>query len=290
MAYPIIMHINYCEQGQSIGETCRKAADWGFDGVEFRRKRMDVDETKDEYLDELEKGVKASGLKEVLFGFPGPLVLNEDEAIRKREVDETVAFYTEVAERFGVRTINLLTGQLHNPDKSIAYFDYTKHGSFIVSDEQWRWQVEGCREMADRLEGVDIKFGFETHPVYVHDTIEATLKLVREIDRPSIGVNLDYGNLVGFDGHPSLEDAIDAVKGHLHYVHLKNSAPFRGAGGRLATSLAEGEINNRHFVRILRDIGYKGPICVEAPRGGDREWFAQSDIAYLKSILADLGV
>ncbi len=30
------MHINYCEQGQTIPEICEKAASWGFSGVEFR--------------------------------------------------------------------------------------------------------------------------------------------------------------------------------------------------------------------------------------------------------------
>ena len=37
MEWPIIMHVNYCEQGQTIEEICEKAVKWGFDGVEFRR-------------------------------------------------------------------------------------------------------------------------------------------------------------------------------------------------------------------------------------------------------------
>ncbi len=36
-------------------------------------------------------------------------------------------------------------------------------------------------------------------------------------------------------------------------------------------------------------IGYEGPICVEAPRPGDREWYAQQDLAYVRALLADLG-
>ncbi len=50
--------------------------------------------------------------------------------------------------------------------------------------------------------GVDIRFGFETHMVYLHDTVEATRRLVTRIGRPSIGVNLDYGNIVDFPDHP----------------------------------------------------------------------------------------
>ena len=289
MAYPIIMHVNYCEQGQTVEEICRKAARWGFDGVEFRRKRTEVEEPEEAYLDALEKGVKASRLKHVLFGFPGPLLVKTDAAERQREVKNAIAFYRHVAKRFGVTTVNLLTGNIRNADKNIPYEAYTKHGSFIATKEQWAWQVEGCREMADGLKDVNIRFGFETHMVYIHDTVEAARRLVDEIDRPSIGINLDFGNMIEFPEHPTLEECLKAVSGKLHYVHLKNSAPLRGAAGRMGTALAEGEINNRQFVRLLMEMGYKGPICIEAPRAGDREWYAQSDLAYIRSVLKDLG-
>lgn len=289
MAYPVIMHVNYCEQGQTVEEICQKAVAWGYDGVEFRRKRSGVEETNEAYLDELEMGVKASGLKHVVFGYPGPLLIKEDAGERERDVEEAIAFYRHVNERLGVNTVNLLTGALHNPDKSVPYFDYTKHGSFIVTDEQWAWQVKGCQDMADGLKDVDIRFGFETHMVYVHDTAEAARRLVDDIDRPSIGVNLDYGNIIGYRKRPSLPEAIEMLADKLYYVHLKNAAPLRGAPGLMPTALAEGQINNREFVRLLIEAGYDGPLCVEAPRGGDREWYTVQDLAYLKSVLKDLG-
>ena len=45
MRPPIIMHVNYVEQGQTVDEMCRKAVDWGFDGVEFRSARRGADES-----------------------------------------------------------------------------------------------------------------------------------------------------------------------------------------------------------------------------------------------------
>ena len=42
MKLPLIMHINCCEQGQTIDDACRKCAELGFDGIEFRRKRSRV--------------------------------------------------------------------------------------------------------------------------------------------------------------------------------------------------------------------------------------------------------
>jgi len=290
MARSIIMHITYCEQGQALADICRKAVDWGFDGVEFRRKRIGVAETSEAYLDELEKGVRASGLKQVLFGYPGPVLTKEDPAEREREVKEAISFYRHVHGRFGVRTVNLLTGGLNNPDERVSYFEYTKHGSSIATESQWQWQVKGCQALADGLKDLPIRFAFETHMVYLHDTIDAVKKLVRLIDRPSIGMNLDYGNIVDFAEHPSLEDALESARGMLYYIHLKNSAAVRGAPGRVATGLGDGEINNRQLLRTLKAMGYEGPICIEGPRAGDREWYAQQDIAYLKGVMRDLGM
>ena len=151
MRYPVIMHIPYCEQGQTIAEVCRKAAGWGFDGVEFRRTREGVSETRESYLAEIEAGVRSSGLKHVLFGPPGPNRVHPDADVRKREVDEAVSFYRHVAGRFGVTTANFVTGPLHNPDKSVSYYQYDRHGSFVATPEQWEWHVHGVRQVADAV-------------------------------------------------------------------------------------------------------------------------------------------
>ena len=93
--------------------------------------------------------------------------------------------------------------------------------------------------------------------------------------------------------HPqggTLDDAIKVCGERIYYVHLKNSCSVRGAPGRIPTGLGDGEINTRHLLRLLRASGYEGPLCLEGPRPGDREWFAQADIAYLKRLLADLGM
>lgn len=47
-------------------------------------------------------------------------------------------------------------------------------------------------------------------------------------------------------------------------------------------------VNNREFLRLLSVRGYKGPIGIEAPRPGDREWFAKQDIAYLRALMAEI--
>ena len=72
-------------------------------------------------------------------------------------------------------------------------------------------------------------------------------------------------------------------------VHLKNAHAINVGDHTVMVKcpLGEGMINNREFLRLLREDGFDGPICIEAPRQGDREWFAQQDIHYLKSVLSD---
>ena len=69
-------------------------------------------------------------------------------------------------------------------------------------------------------------------------------------------------------------------------IHMKNSIGFKER--RIETALAEGEINHRAYVRYLKNKGYKGCIGIEAPRNGDRQYFAEADYNYLKGIILAL--
>ena len=284
---PIIMHINYCEQGQTLDEICLKAVAWGFDGVEFRQKRGGVKETAEEYLDALARAQKRSGLKMVIFGSPGPDLMTPDAAKRAREVEEVSNFYRMAARRFKLTVCNTFTGPLKNPDAAVPYYIYEKQGSAVATPDQWKWAVEGYKVLGALAAELGFRFAFETHMTYLHDLPAVAKKLVDRIGCPSVGVNLDYGNTVYFPKPPSLKEVIGQVGPSLYYVHLKNCQISDGHE-RARVGLADGDINHREYLRLLAEAGYRGPLCIEAPRPGDREWFAKQDIAYLKSLIADL--
>lgn len=285
----IIMHINYCEQGQTISEACKKAARWGFDGIEFRAKRTGVQETAEEYLDEIARSVKRAGLKEVLFGYPSPNMMLPDPEARKKEIEQGIRFYEMAKKRLGERFTcsNAFTGPLTNPDRSIPYTAYEKHGSGCATAEHWKWAVEGYQIIGDAMTKLGVRLAFETHMGYLHDLPHVAKQLVDKIGRSSIGVNLDYGNAVYFPKPPSLAEAIKGLGSSLFYLHLKNSVAVP-SGGRIPTGLADGQINHREYLRLLKEVGFTGPICIEAPRPGDREWFAKQDLAYIKSVMREL--
>ncbi|MEG2857681.1 MAG: TIM barrel protein, partial [Clostridia bacterium] len=101
-------------------------------------------------------------------------------------------------------------------------------------------------------------------------------------------VNMDYGNTIYFHNVPSPADTVKLYGDKLFYMHLKNSV---GMGGeRHPVALWDGEINHRTYMQAVLASGFKGPIGIEAPRGGDREWFARQDLDYFKALADEIGM
>ncbi|MBN1624517.1 MAG: sugar phosphate isomerase/epimerase [Clostridia bacterium] len=286
MDYKLIMHINYCEQGQSLEQTCEKAAAWGYDGVEFRNKRFNIEEDMEEYLNTIYKAAKKYGIKTVIFGGGTPNLMSKDPVSRERDLEYCENFYPRAFEMFGFEVSNLLIGTVMNPSAEIEYADFTKHGSFIAEDRHWQQGIAGLKRISALAEKFGFKLGLETHPNFIHDTVESAMKLAELSESSNIGVNLDYINANALPGSITIEDAIDKTRGRLFYIHLKNVITTNS--GRIKVGLADGEFNNRHIMKKLMESGYQGPICVEAPRSGDREWFAVKDLEYIKAVIKDL--
>lgn len=291
MALPIIMHVNYCEQGQTLEEMCEKAVGWGYDGIEFRRARNGVDETPEQYLDAVATAVEKSGLKQPMFGGPGVDMAADDAGVRAQEVEDGLAFYRLAAERFELNVCNTSPGALRSKDPDAPSWAYDKSGSGAAEDKHFEWAAEGFRELGALAQELGFKLAFETHMGCLADLPEPTARLLEMIGSPAVGANLDYGNMVYFPQPPSLTDAVNLLAGSTHMLHLKNVYSVAAAERNIMIPcpLGDGIINHREMFGLLRETGFDGPVCVEAPRGGDREWFAQQDIAYVRSVLDDMG-
>lgn len=286
MRPPLILHVNYVEQGQTLYEAFRKAEQWGYQGIELRRRLPKWAANDTEYLDEVASVQAKVNLPYVIFGSPGANLMAEDDAVRRQEIEALNSFYTAASQRLKLTIGNTDAGLLRNTDPDIPYVAYERHGSFIATDAEWNRAVTGLRKIGRHMETLGIRLALETHMVYLHDLPQVALDLVEQVGHQAIGINLDYGNAVYFENRILLDDLLPRAFPHLHYVHLKNSVPNHGS--RLPTALADGEINHRQYLRQLQRLGYSGPICLEAPRSGDREWYAHHDIAYVNTLLDDL--
>ena len=286
----VIMHINYCEQGQAMPELCRKAVGWGFDGIEFRLRRTALQESPEAYLDLIARSAETAGLAEILFGVPTADLTLPDAAARAEEIAGCIRFYEMARARLQNKfsMANAGAGFVRNPDKTVTFEEFERNGSGCATEQHWQWAVDGYRMIGEALARLGVRLAFETHMGYLHDTPPASAQLVDRIARPNVGVNLDYGNIVYFKKSYPLAETITTLGPRIFYTHLKNSMALP-SGGRIPTELGGGDINHREYLRLLKDAGFTGPIGIEAPRPGDRESFAKPDLEYIRAVMRDLG-
>lgn len=292
---PVIMHINYGEVsfdsfgGNTIDDICRMAAELGFDGIEFRSappkefKEMPFED----FMDQIAEGVKKYGIRMPVFSMMLKNSAAEDKQARIEEAETALKKVQRIHDLFGTTLFNTCGTTILSKDPAVPSTAMEHHGSAAATQDQLAWTVETYQLLAKGLEKLGVKFAFETHMKYIHDTPEATRKLVDLIDSPSIGINMDYGNTVYFPQRPEVEDAIDIYGDKLFYTHLKSSIAKPG-GGRQPVTLSQGEINHRRYLKKLKAIGFEGPIGIEGNRPGDRYWYAKEDLAYFNAVRTSL--
>ncbi len=293
-----IMHINYAEMGfnsfgtRSVDDICRFAAETGFDGIEFRGGRhiplQYADRPFTEYVSDIAAAKKKYGLSEILFGIGIDECSNPDKEVREKSIAETIEKAKIVNDLCGTTLCNTFGKTTVSTLASAPRASYEFHGSFAATAEDWELTADSFRKLGDAAEKLGMKFAYETHMNYIHDLPAATMKLVNMVDSPAIGVNMDYGNTVYFPAPPSVVETIDMYGDKLFYTHLKNSSAVPGSGLRMATALGDGSIDHREYLAKLKEVGFTGPIGIEAPRGGDRYWFAECDLAYFNKVYASL--
>lgn len=282
----ILIHVNYFEQGQSLERACRLTREVGADGIEFRRKAGDFSATDLEYLDVVSAALDKHPFEWVSFGAPAVELMGTDKSQHEREIEAAEKFYRKAASRFPLRVVNAFTGTLANPDETLPYVEYWHHGSAIATEEQWEAAIAGFQHLGALAGELGFRFAFETHGTYLHDTIEASNRLVDGIGSPHVGILWDHANFMLFQTSPTLAEAVASMGNRLFYVHLKNLlAP--PAKLLAVTSLSGGILNIREQISLLRRSGYAGPLCIESPRAGDRELFLREDINYLREILRE---
>ena len=289
---PVIMHVNYGEVtfnsygSNTVDDICRMAAELGFDGIEFRGNppKNLAEVSFEDYVNQIKAGKEKYGLPTMMFSISIPGVYAEDKAERAASVQRALDKARYVQDACGTTLCNTSAATVRNPNE--PYSAYHLQGSAIATQDHWDMTVEAYQELAKGLEALGMKFAFETHMNYIHDLPEPSKKLVDLIDSPNVGINMDFGNTVYLPEYPTVEETIDIYGDKLFYTHLKNSVAVNGTN--MATALSEGRINHRIYLKKLQSVGFNGPIGIEAPRPGDRYWFAQQDLAYYKALRASL--
>lgn len=197
----------------------------------------------------------------------------------------------------GVSNINANTATGYYDDAPpSSFFDPT---IITADDEERHWRIEYTKDAIDLAQAVDapsicvatgrplpgtlpeearmylqdsldeiltyaeqkgVNVGIEFEPELLIESTEETLTLIQEVDRSSLGVNLDIGHAAVYGEDPI--EMIHQAAGHLTGLHLEDIVG--GIRGKHYHRIpGEGDLDFRGIFDALDDIGYNGYATLE---------------------------
>lgn len=125
------------------------------------------------------------------------------------------------------------------------------------------------------------------------ETGQETADLLRltldELRCPNLKVNFDPANMLLYDKGDPIR-AVEILGPDIRSVHVKdaNRPTTPGQWGE-EVPLGNGQASIRQFVRTLKKVGYRGPLCIEREVGNQEQRIADiaHGVRYLRQCLAE---
>ena len=171
-----------------------------------------------------------------------------DPAIRRAAIDLTRRGLDSLA-NVGGRLMTLWMGQ--------DGFDYSFQADY---ERQWQHTIDAMREVADHNPAIDISIEYkpnEPRSFSLMPNVATTLLAIRDIDRPNLGVTLDFAHVLYADEMPAYAAALVARHSRLLGVHLNDGYGKRDDGLMVG---AVHPIQTLELFYVLNRAGYDGAI------------------------------
>ncbi len=229
------------EMEDDMGDVVEELAQTGFDGVEVPLFSTDLGKWQrwSRRLDDL-------GLSRTAVTFCGAddNPISPSLAVRQRAVDRLKRLVD------GSHTLGatILSGPIHS-----ALNVFTGNPA---TAEEWRWAVEGTRQVAEYAVQGGVTLGIEylnRFENYLLSSTAETLRFVRDVEHPACRVMFDT-----FHANIEEKNIADAFRQcAAEVVHIQVSENDRSTPGR-------GHIPWNAFFEALRETGYAGSLSIEA--------------------------
>lgn len=288
--FPSVLSDGTTTQDQTAegwADTLAQVADAGFTEVDPTDSWIRLADLSPERLQEFQDVVKSVGLTMPAISTARRSVVDPDFgedylAYGHRVIDTAAAIGATVAS-FGF--FRALT-----PAQRDALWFWTVQGP-VDSNEPADWQlaVDRTRELGKHAAEVGIAVSLEMYEDTYLGSADSSVRFVRDVDHPAVGLNPDLGNLQRL--HRPVERwevMAEKTLPYVNYWHVKNY--FRtedGTTGAVVTAPAPlelGVINYRKAVQMAIDGGFKGAFCTEH-YGGDGLSVSATNREYLRRIL-----
>ena len=311
-----VSYTGYFTQGESLSieEVIKRAASFGFDGVDIFPHRpiafpMDIDRDRRNALVDLagSLGIELGNLEPVTNFMRSRHILTQSQ-------DKELLFVREcckLAHDLNIKVIRIFAAFLgyFMPQESAQGYGTTAMHSRSVevstSDDylrEWDYVRAGIREAGKIAQDYGVTLALQNHPPITNNT-EETVEMVDEVGLDNVKVGLDVP-LLGKQDDDSIRETVHFVgkrMAHSRITAIRFKETLVGVSGFDEVVVGEGRENVPAFLKACAEIGYDGcfgyeqcsPIILKGHKHGtlkevDRR--NQACVRYMKKLLDDLGL
>ena len=252
----------YIRDGKMTQLDCvKKAAEMGFDGIEFVELTPCENSTHEDrlaYAAQIRKEAEKYGIEIVAYTIGANLYQLTDE--KNEEEVERVKKALDVAAVLGAKVLR----------HDVCYSE--KYNGVVISFERMLPTIaKNARAITEYAKGLGIRTSTENHGYIAQDS-DRVEKLFNTVASDNYGILIDVGNFACAD-----EDSATAVSRLANYalhVHVKDfvKKPFgseeegictRGCNRLIACAVGDGDIPVKQCIAILKRAGYDGYVSIE---------------------------
>lgn len=231
-----------------VEKVIEEAGRLGFDGVEILHRQMASEAP--EYVNGLKRLAFTNGLALVMLSIHQSFV-SPDAGVRRANVEHTRRAIA-LAARLGIPAIRLNSGRwgtVKSFDELMKVRGAEPPLAGYSDEDAFAWCIEAIRQCLPAAEEAGVMLALENH-WGLTTRPEAVLRIVRAVNSPWLGVNLDTGNWAG-DPYPQIEMLAP-------YATIVQAKTYFG-GGEWYTL----ELDYRRIASILRAAGFRGWVSLE---------------------------
>ena len=155
------------------------------------------------------------------------------------------------------------------------------HGGPASSSDMDDRAVEVLRELSTLAAPSKVRIALYPHTGFYVATVEDAVRLAKKVDRPNVGASFNLCHFLKLDSEKNIRRMLEEAKPFLFLVSVNGTdgGNTQAMGwDRLIQPLGEGDFDVRSVLKVLKDIGYTGPVGLQCYgiRSKPRQHLSQS--------------
>lgn len=136
--------------------------------------------------------------------------------------------------------------------------EYIWQQEVIAPRDQWKWAVEGTRELGEYAAGLGLETAIELEPFHLSliNTLDGMARFLDDVNHPAVKANVDISHLV-LAKTPASD--LRRLEGRIAHVHLSDCDGVKH--GDLPPG--RGVVDFPPYLQALADAGFAGTVSIE---------------------------